>query len=288
MSIYVHRSQSNKTVLIVLHDSQFSIDPIRRRSTRKEKQSLPRPTINKIPPFESGKRYPQNVSINSNFTVDESFEARNIGFALSSETGCFSSRLRDERWNAMHLSWRRCFPETWGKHLSCPTPTGRARSLARLLKLEKRRDREGKGKWTEKVREGGGWGFERKDGIHIFPPTKRTTAFWESFGVAALFIIVGRHKRRECGKRRKTRVSRTDEFPRFLAAFRAALPFVPRWGRSWPSFCLPNLRERSILEGRTSVSHERKKEKKEENLFDDLFELSSFTILFSSRCVLKP
>lgn len=112
VSIYVHRSQSNKTVLIVLHDSQFSIDPIPRRSTRKEKQSLPRPTINKIPPFESGKRYPQNVSINSNFTVDESFEARNIGFALSSETGCFSSRLRDERRNAMHLSWRRCFPET--------------------------------------------------------------------------------------------------------------------------------------------------------------------------------
>lgn len=37
----------------------------------------PRKAIVPIIKFESVKRYPQNVSINSNFTVDESLEARN-------------------------------------------------------------------------------------------------------------------------------------------------------------------------------------------------------------------
>lgn len=110
------------TIYISFPSIPFVVDRRAERSNRSHVQQWIR--------FESGKRYPQNVSINSNFTVDESFEARNRGFALSSETGCFSSRLRDERWNAMHLSWRRCFPETWGKHLSFPTPTGRARLLA--------------------------------------------------------------------------------------------------------------------------------------------------------------
>lgn len=129
------------------------------------------------------------------------------------ETGCFSSRLTDERWNAMHLSWRHCFPGNLRQ-----TFIVRRSRLLPLLKLEKRRRG---GQVNRKGSRGGGGGSrvrtKRKDGIHILPPTKQTTAFRESFGVAALFVIVGRHKRRECGKtRRKTRVSRTDEFRRFL------------------------------------------------------------------------
>lgn len=236
---------------------------------RRAKRSRIVPTINKIippPPFESGKRYPQNVSINSNFTVDESFEARNVGFALSSETGCFSSRLRDERWNAMHLSWRRCFPETWGKHLSFPTPTGRARSL----KLEKRRGRGGGGgKWTEKVHEGG-VRVRTKRWYSYFPSDKANNRFLgnpsalahcsSSLRAATKGGNAGRGGKREW-----------DEFGRFLAAFRP-VPLSPsRWGRSWPSFCLAELRERSILEGRTSVSSFcfawKKKKKKKRRIF---------------------
>lgn len=195
---------------------------------RRAKRSRIVPTINKIippPPFESGKRYPQNVSINSNFTVDESFEARNVGFALSSETGCFSSRLRDERRNAMHLSWRRCFPETWGKHLSFPTPTGRARSL----KLEKRRGRRGGGASEPKrfTREEGEGSNETMVFIFSLRQSEQPLS-GKSFGVGALFIIVaGRHKRRECGKRRKTRVRWIWSVPRRFSTG-PALPFALR------------------------------------------------------------
>lgn len=237
---------------------------------RRAKRSRIVPTINKIippPPFESGKRYPQNVSINSNFTVDESFEARNVGFALSSETGCFSSRLRDERRNAMHLSWRRCFPETWGKHLSFPTPTGRARSL----KLEKRRGRGGGGgQVNRKGSRGRRVRVRTKRWYSYFPSDKANNRFLgnpsalahcsSSLRAATKGGNAGRGGKREW-----------DEFGRFLAAFRP-VPLSPsRWGRSWPSFCLAELRERSILEGRTSVSSFcfawKKKKKKKRRIF---------------------
>lgn len=231
---------------------------------RRAKRSRIVPTINKIippPPFESGKRYPQNVSINSNFTVDESFEARNVGFALSSETGCFSSRLRDERWNAMHLSWRRCFPETWGKHLSFPTPTGRARSL----KLEKRRGRRGGGKWTEKVHEGG-VRVRTKRWYSYFPSDKANNRFLgnpsalahcsSSLRAATKGGNAGRGGKREW-----------DEFGRFLAAFRP-VPLVPLRVEEglglvsvWPSYESARSSKGELL-FRASVSHERKKRKR--------------------------
>lgn len=232
---------------------------------RRAKRSRIVPTINKIippPPFESGKRYPQNVSINSNFTVDESFEARNVGFALSSETGCFSSRLRDERWNAMHLSWRRCFPETWGKHLSFPTPTGRARSL----KLEKRRGRGGGGGASEPKRfTREEWGFERNDGIHIFPPTKRTTAFWE---ILRRWRIV--HHR--CGPPQKEGMREEEENESEMNLVgssplfdRSRSPLRVEEGLGlvsvWPSYESARSSKGELL-FRASVSHERKKRKR--------------------------
>lgn len=251
---------------------------------RRAKRSRIVPTINKIippPPFESGKRYPQNVSINSNFTVDESFEARNVGFALSSETGCFSSRLRDERWNAMHLSWRRCFPETWGKHLSFPTPTGRARSL----KLEKRRGRRGGGQVNRKGSRGRRVRVRTKRWYSYFPSDKANNRFLgnpsalahcsSSLRAATKGGNAGRGGKREW-----------DEFGRFLAAFRP-VPLVPLRVEEglglvsvWPSYESARSSKGELL-FRASVSHERKKRKRRGESFRVII------VLFSSGCVLR-
>lgn len=94
----------------------------------------------------------------SNFTVDESLEARNRGVSRS-----------PAKQVVFHRGWRtsggmRCIyhggaasPETWGKHLSFATRTGRASSPCQSSKRG-----GGVGKWTERGEEEDR-GFERRE-----------------------------------------------------------------------------------------------------------------------------